>query len=79
MQKALAGITDKEAAREEIFLTYSRLGQAYTSLKRNEDAENALDKALTFQPQQPMPETLYLIAGSYKNLGLPINTGKHWN
>jgi TolA-binding protein len=70
MQKALAGITDKEAAREEIFLTYSRLGQAYTSLKRNEDAENALDKALTFQPQQPMPETLYLIAGSYKNLGL---------
>jgi tetratricopeptide (TPR) repeat protein len=70
MQKALAGMKDKEAAREEIFLTYSRLGQAYATLKRTNDAEGALDKALTFQPQQPMPETLYLIAGTYKTLGL---------
>ena len=70
MQKALAGMKDKEAAREEIFLTYSRLGQAYASLKRTKEAEDALDKALTFQPQQPMPETLYLIAGAYKGLGL---------
>ena len=70
MQRRLETLKNDEAAKEELFITYSRMGQAYTALGRTEPAEKALQAALDLGLKAPYPETLYLIARTYNSLGM---------
>ncbi|MBF0528586.1 MAG: tetratricopeptide repeat protein [Deltaproteobacteria bacterium] len=71
LKKALDLLKDQPDAQPDIFLIYSNLGQAYTNDGRKEEAEQNLDAAIKSRPKDPPPETLYVIAGAYKKLGLP--------
>jgi tetratricopeptide (TPR) repeat protein len=69
MQSSLASLQAQPEAKADVFLTYSRLGQAYTNLGRDREALGALNSALDFMPENPFPETLYLISDAFRRLG----------
>jgi len=70
MEKALQAQVNKPGSREEIFLTHSRLGRAYADLGQKDQAVFFLEKALESRPQEPFPEAVFLIARTFKKLGL---------
>jgi len=70
LEKALQAKKNKPRSQEEIFLTHSRLGRAYADLSNKEQAVFFLEKALEARPQEPFPEAVFLIARTFKKLGL---------
>ena len=62
--------TGNKSAAMDLFLAYSKLGQAYLGLGQYGEAEAALDKAMEIKPRNAYGETLYLIANTYKQLRL---------
>jgi len=70
LEKALQAKINKPGSPEEIFLTHSRLGRAYADLGNKEQAVFFLEKALESRPQEPFPEAVFLIARTFKKLGL---------
>lgn len=55
---------------ERMFEIYTSLGDAYLSLNRRDEAAGALDKALENRSKKTSPDTLYVMANMYKDLGL---------
>jgi len=76
LEKALAAVQNQKDARQETFLAQSRLGQAYAALGKKAEAVKALDSALKIMPDDPLAESLYLIAQSFKSLDLPDQARK---
>jgi tetratricopeptide (TPR) repeat protein len=70
LSKVLAHEAGSEQPAEDLYIDYSRLGQAYVELGQEEKAVAALDEALERLPEKSAPETVYLIATNFKELGL---------
>ncbi len=70
LEEAIQAMAAGGSAEEDVFLTKSRLGQAYAKLDRKEDAARLLGEALAVKPAAPFPEAVYLIARTYRELGL---------
>lgn len=71
LESALEAMNEGTASAEESFLLQSRLGQAYARNGRKEQAARMLETAMVNLPAKPFPETVYLIARTYKELGMP--------
>jgi len=69
LEIAAKGLGEGQGNAQDVFLAYAHLGRALAKVKRKGEAAQALDKALTVQPEQPFPEALYLIARTNFNLG----------
>ena len=61
---------DKNAASDETFLGLARLGQFQALLGDREKALETLNLALEARPKNKYPDVVYLIAISYKKVGL---------
>jgi TolA-binding protein len=70
IKKSLDYLKAGSAGKEELFQAYSSLGQALAGLGRKDEAEVSLKAAMENLPAKPSPESLYLIANSYRSLGL---------
>ncbi|MEW6264167.1 MAG: tetratricopeptide repeat protein [Thermodesulfobacteriota bacterium] len=76
LEKALAAYKGQPGREQDVFWLYARMGQVLIQQGRVEEALTAYDSAIRLSPQNPFPETLYLIANAYKQHGLP---DKHKN
>lgn len=70
LEKAIEQMNETKASNDDLFLAYSQLGRTYTTLGQLKKAAAALDAAVNIKPRRPFPETVYLIAQSYKQLDL---------
>ena len=70
IKKSLDFLKAKNGAKEKLFQAYSSLGQALAGLGRKDEAEVSLKAAMENLPANPSPESLYLIANSYRSIGL---------
>jgi len=66
---AVKNLKEGRGTAQDIFLTYTHLGQALTKAKLDKEAAEVLDRALKIQLEKPFPEALYLIARANFNLG----------
>ena len=69
LERATELLQDNDNEKLKRFLLYAHLGQAYTQSGLAEEADRAFQAALDLNLPNPLPETLFLIARAYKDLG----------